>query len=215
MPLIAERNRVGQRIASHGLNVLWNLTSTDAQDWALDESYSRTKPQQPTPDAPSFADKVERVKKAVLDDPLVKKGAGIIVLMHDTHPTTLKALPTIIDGLKAAGYSFGKVEEAVVARWGRPSYELTPGPSLYAPCTPERSWGCLDSGEVDSQGKPLEVCGRVWAAYTALGGSARLGKPLRKAEQDDNGLISQAFERGTVELHPENAPPCNVIIRER
>jgi hypothetical protein len=36
---------------------------------------------------------------------------GYIVLMHDIHPTTVKAVPTIIEKLAAEGYTFVTVPE--------------------------------------------------------------------------------------------------------
>ena len=213
-PLVGDRPRVAQRIAHYGLNVLWNISSTDAQDWAFDESYSRTKRQTPSPNAPTFKEKVDRVRRSVLGDPLVAKGDGIIVLMHDTHNATLEALPSIIDGLVAAGYEFATIEDLVISRWGRPSRELTPGPALYSRCAPERSWGCEQSGETDDKGNPLEICGRIWSAYQSLDGARQLGKPLSAQRVDRHGIVSQAFELGTLELHPENPAPCNALIRK-
>ncbi|GAA4242839.1 polysaccharide deacetylase family protein [Actinomadura meridiana] len=45
---------------------------------------------------------------------------GAIVLMHDIHPTTVRAVPKIIDGLAAQGYVFVTVSELFGGR-------LTPG----------------------------------------------------------------------------------------
>jgi len=57
-----------------------------------------------------------------------------------------------------------------------------------------------------------EVCGRMWLAYTALGGPEALGNPIAAPAQAlDTGIVSQQFELGRVELHPENPPPCNMI----
>lgn len=213
--IIEDRRRVGQRISRHGVNVLWNVTSSDADDWAQDESYSRTLAHPPTESAPSFDVKVARIKNAVAAGPLAAKGSGILVLMHDTHSATLAALPSILDSLKAAGYSFATVEDLVKSVWGRGSIELTPGPHVYSHCMREREWGCLTSGAKNSQGEPLEVCGRMWGAYVALGGAARLGNPVDVPRMNGAGLWSQSFERGTVELHPENIAPCNSVFRGR
>lgn len=205
---------VAQRIARHGLNLLWNVDSTDSYDWAQDESSSRTAPQEPSDDAPTFEEKTKRIVDAVVSSPLVEAGEGINVLMHDTHPTSLAALPDIIEGLRAAGYSFETLEEYAQRRWQRPSVQLSPGPALYARCVAERDWGCEKSSRTDDDGRALEVCGRMWSAYRALGGKRRLGEPIAAQTLDgDSGIHSQAFERGRVELHPENPPPCNIVVK--
>ncbi len=49
----------------------------------------------------------EYVEKRVLKS--VKP--GYVVLMHDIHPTTVKAVPKIIDRLAAVGYTFVTVSE--------------------------------------------------------------------------------------------------------
>jgi peptidoglycan-N-acetylmuramic acid deacetylase len=212
-PAIA-RAQVAERIARHGLNVLWNIDSTDSVEWTQGESYSRTKRQDPSTGAPSFDDKVARIEQAVLSDALVASGAGIVVLMHDTHPTTLMALPSVLDGLVAAGYHFATIEDYVAMRWQRPSRELTPGPSARRQCTAERDWGCVTSQRSSALTDAVQVCGRMWSAYQALGGATRLGNALRaQTRAADTGIVSQVFERGVVELHPESAAPCNIVVR--
>jgi peptidoglycan/xylan/chitin deacetylase (PgdA/CDA1 family) len=204
---IGAQKQVAERIARHGLNVLWNLDSTDSQEWALEESYSRTVHEEPNPGAPNFRAKTQRIKDTILTSPIVMRGGGIVVLMHDTHPTTLSALPDMIQGLRDMGYTFETVEEYVQERWHRASMELTPGPPRNNACIAQRDWGCLMS-------KQAEVCGRMWRAYAAVGGEARLGGALSAQSRDAaTGIVSQAFERGVLELHPENAAPCNAVIR--
>ncbi|HET8937249.1 MAG TPA: polysaccharide deacetylase family protein [Polyangiales bacterium] len=204
---IGAQKQVAERIARHGLNVLWNLDSTDSQEWALEESYSRTVHEEPSSGAPNFRAKTQRIKDTILTSPVVMRGGGIVVLMHDTHPTTLSALPDMIQGLRDMGYTFETVEEYVQERWQRASMELTPGPPRNNACIAQRDWGCLTS-------KQAEVCGRMWRAYAAVGGEARLGGALSAQGRDAaTGIVSQAFERGVLELHPENAAPCNVVIR--
>jgi peptidoglycan/xylan/chitin deacetylase (PgdA/CDA1 family) len=201
-----------ERISSHGLNIMWTTTSTDAQDWAEGEGYSRYT--EPVRDAnpPSYELKKERVKNAVLGTDRVAAGEGIIVLMHDTHNATRDVLVEIIDGLALAGYSFEPVEHYVEWRWGRPSIDLTPGPALYQPCVDDRNWGCLADGVPVGTDRAREVCGRMWLAYQALGGQAELGAPIAVPETSvDTGIVSQRFERAVVELHPENPAPCNFI----
>jgi peptidoglycan/xylan/chitin deacetylase (PgdA/CDA1 family) len=217
--LVAETPpRASERISSHGLNIMWNITSTDAADWAVDESYSSTTTPNPSEGVPipSFAEKVARVQNAVLASTQIAAGEGMIVLMHDTHSATREALPSMIDGLVAAGYSFETIDHYVEWRWGRPAIDLTPGPSLYQPCVEERNWGCAAFGVPIGTDRAREVCGRMWIGFEALGGEPALGQPTAAPVQNpDTGIVSQAFERAIVELHPENQAPCNVVAIPR
>jgi peptidoglycan/xylan/chitin deacetylase (PgdA/CDA1 family) len=205
-----------QRIAMHGLNIMWNISSTDAFEWAQGESPSRTQPVVKAPEAPTFAEKVARITRTVLDDANVARGNGIVVLMHDTHNATRDALPAVIDGLSSAGYSFDTIESYVKQRWNRPSLDLTPGPSTYASCIEPRNWGCESFGVPVGTDRSREVCGRMWLAYHSLGGADVLGAPAAApTESAESGIVSQSFERGVIELHPENPPPCNVVLVPR
>jgi peptidoglycan/xylan/chitin deacetylase (PgdA/CDA1 family) len=205
--------RASERISSHGLNIMWNITSTDAADWALNESYSSTATPVPTDETPTFDEKVARIKASVLGSKQVQEGAGFIVLMHDTHSATRDALPEIIDGLYAEGYEFQTIDQYVDWRWQRPAIELTPGPSLYDACVEERNWGCESFDVPVGTDRASEVCGRMWLAFQALGGRDALGVPLEAPVQNlETGILSQAFENAIIELHPENQAPCNVVV---
>ena len=136
----------------------------------------------------------------------------MIVLMHDTHNATRDALRDIIDGLYAADYSFGTIDEYVDWRWGRPAMDLSPGPALYDPCVEERNWGCASFGVPVGTDRAREVCGRMWVGFESLGGEAVLGAPIAAPETNpETGIVAQAFEHARVELHPENQAPCNVV----
>jgi hypothetical protein len=128
--------------------------------------------------------------------------------LHDTHNATRDALGTIIDGLRAADYSFGTIEDYARARWGRPSWQLTPGPQIHNGCVAAGERGCALSGE-------NEVCGRFWSAQQALGAQqdASPGNALSPARADSGW--SQRFENGSVELRPELPAPCNAAWRAR
>jgi peptidoglycan/xylan/chitin deacetylase (PgdA/CDA1 family) len=200
------------RLSSHGLNIMWTVTSGDSSDWALGESYSRTAEPTRDPNPPTFDVKKARVRDDVLAS---GDGDGIIVLMHDTHAATRDVLEEIIDGLASVGYSFDTIEHYVNWRWSRPSMDLTPGPNLYQACVPERDWGChsADPAALPGQADPAtQVCGRMWLAFTAFGGVDGLGEPVAAPVQDEvTGIYSQQFDLGRVELHPENPAPCNMI----
>jgi peptidoglycan/xylan/chitin deacetylase (PgdA/CDA1 family) len=206
-----------QRIANHGLNIMWTVTSGDATDWAIDEGYSSTSSPILAPGAPTFELKKERVQHDVIAAKPTLTGDGMIVLMHDTHSATRDVLPAIIDGLRAQGYTFETIEHYVQWRWNRPSLDLAPGPWLYQSCVPERDWGCEALGDAPlGSDRASEVCGRMWVAYHALGGAAAFGAPLGAPERsEETGIVSQAFAQASIELHPENPPPCNMIAIPR
>jgi hypothetical protein len=127
--------------------------------------------------------------------------------MHDTHDTTRDALPAIIDGLVAAGYTFQTIEQYVQQRWGRPSIEMTPGPSMYSASVAENNWGCQEFTS-------SEVCGRMWGAYQSVCGATALSSPLtNQIQSSTTNIVSQLFTNGSLELHPENAAPNNVEIK--
>ncbi|HKO90417.1 MAG TPA: polysaccharide deacetylase family protein [Polyangiaceae bacterium] len=205
-----------ERIASYALNIMWTVTSSDASDWAVGEAYSRFSRPAIADDAPTYEEKVERVKQAVLEAPATATGDGMIVLMHDTHSVTRDVLPDIIDGLAAQGYTFETIEHYVQWRWQRPSLDLAPGPSLYNSCVPDKDWGCEAFDVPVGTDRTAEVCGRMWVAFRALGGVEELGVPVAAPERSpDTGIVSQSFERAVVELHPENPAPCNFVARPR
>jgi peptidoglycan/xylan/chitin deacetylase (PgdA/CDA1 family) len=208
------RTSIAKSIALHGIHVMWTIDSTDSREWAQDESFTRAPDMiQPTQGAPTYADKMVRIKQTVLSDASIALGQGVIILMHDTHDTTRDVLGDLIDGLSAAGYSFATIEDYVQWRWRRPSIDLTPGPALYAPCVDERNWGCAAIGAPVGTDRAHEVCGRMWRAYEVFGGTSALGAPVSAPMQSPStGIMSQRFERAIVELHPENPAPCDIIL---
>lgn len=205
----ASEELVGSAAMKFGYNVLWNVTSTDAFEWAQGEAPTyRTLQNGNVKRDPnlSYEQKLTRIRSAIFDHPLVKRGAGIVILMHDTHNSTRDLLPEIIAGLRERGYSFDELENQVLEQYGRSSVELTPGPALTAACTVDESArSCAKVGSSD-----IEVCGRFWLAFEALGGAEKLGLPLHTPEQDE--VIVQRFERGDIELHPEWPAPCDAVF---
>ncbi len=207
----------GPEILRHGVSVMWTIDSTDSAEWAQGESFSAVPGSEgPSPGAPTYEAKMARIKHAVLGDPAVVRGDGFIVLMHDTHDTTRDVLASVIDGLVADGYSFQTIEQYVQARWSRPSLDLTPGPALFSSCVAEREQGCAGFGAPVGTDRASEVCGRMWLAYQSFGGFRALGAPAAEPTQSPTtGVLSQTFAHGTVELHPENPAPCNIVLIPR
>jgi peptidoglycan/xylan/chitin deacetylase (PgdA/CDA1 family) len=202
----AAAETTGRLIANRGLDVMWTIDSSDSLEWAVGESYTRAGGGVTVDPTVTPAAKVARVQATVLTDPSIAAHEGAIILVHDTHDTTRDALGAIIDGLRAAGYSFGTIEDLAQQTWGRPSLLLTPGPSLFSACVPQAAWGCEGPDATDAA---HSVCGRLWRAYESAGGSAKLGAPTGAPVTDAaSGVTSQPFELGTLALHPERTAPC-------
>ena len=206
---LASQLLAGPVFARHGYNVLWNISSTDADEWAIGESYNQVELNRMRwQSSVAYADKVARIRSTVLDHALVQAGKGIVVLMHDSHNATRDALADVIDRLRARGYRFATIEDQVQAQYGRSSLELTPGPALFQACGNERARSCA------AQGSPsgAAVCGRFWEAFEAFGGEAALGDPLSPPTRSESGAMAQHFDHGTIELHPELPSPCDVVL---
>ena len=56
---------------------------------------------------------------------------GAIILMHDIYPTSVEAIPTLVDTLRDAGYEFATISELAQSK----NITLTPG-SIYYNLTP-------------------------------------------------------------------------------
>jgi peptidoglycan/xylan/chitin deacetylase (PgdA/CDA1 family) len=206
-------HKVGTALVARGLVAFFNLDSTDSVDGAIGEAYLRDPlaPPKADPGAPTWNAKVQRIEHAVLGDARVAAGGGLVIVFHDTHPTSKDALGPIIDGLRAAGYVFGTLEEYAAWRWARASADLTPGPRLFDPCVAERDRGCAAFGA----GRAREVCGRFWLAFTSMGGANTLGAPMSvpTAAPAEIGAIAQDFAHATLEVLPRNARTCDVLRR--
>jgi peptidoglycan/xylan/chitin deacetylase (PgdA/CDA1 family) len=97
----AEKARVLPILARHGVHIGWTIET-------LDYECNSAGP----------ACVIDRVKKR-LD--LGKRGA---ILMHDTQPVTVVALPLLIKELRARGIGFVTAEKLVRDKFGKPSSEL-------------------------------------------------------------------------------------------
>jgi peptidoglycan/xylan/chitin deacetylase (PgdA/CDA1 family) len=86
-------------VARHGLHIGWAMDSLDYE----------------CPDAACVYDNVMNH---------IDEGSYGIVLMHAVYAATAEALPPLIDTLRARGFVFGTVEDAVKARFGATSGEL-------------------------------------------------------------------------------------------
>lgn len=204
----ASRTSVGNQLWRRAVNVLWNLDSTDSAEWAIGESFTLDTKKSPTNSSITYEQKKERILNSILQHPLVAQKRGINILMHDTHNATRDVVGEVIDRLRAAGYSFALVEDYIRSTYGRPSWELTPGPGLYDACVAQSDRGCIRP----SPNGPA-LCGRVLESYLAAGGASVLGAPVEAPrERLGSRALSMEFEHGTLALHPEVEAPCDVAV---
>ena len=75
---------------------------------------------------------------------------------------------------------------------------------------------CFGTTVESAAGGPFCIAGRFLAYWEAHGGLMRFGVPLssegRERSDDGNAYVVQYFERARLELHPENAPPYDVLL---
>jgi peptidoglycan/xylan/chitin deacetylase (PgdA/CDA1 family) len=206
----ARQAAAGRVFREFGYNVLWNISSSDADEWAIGDAPNKVElSRNSTASKVTYAEKKDRILTTVLEHKLVQAGKGIVILMHDSHNVTGDLLPELIDGLRDRGYSFATLEEQVLEQYGRPSLELTPGPAMYNHCGPERSRSCMDWSDAEGPG----VCGRMWRAFMDLGGEDAVGRPVTAPfRQPGTHVFAQTFELGTLELHPELTDPCDALL---
>jgi peptidoglycan/xylan/chitin deacetylase (PgdA/CDA1 family) len=103
---------------------MWSkeLDSSDSWDWVKGEWYRKSSMVDET--TPEFKEKMKKIYSRTAGR---ADSAGMVILMHDTHNTTLRILPDLIKGLKAKGYSFATMEDYVIWRYSRSSSELMKG----------------------------------------------------------------------------------------
>jgi peptidoglycan/xylan/chitin deacetylase (PgdA/CDA1 family) len=115
------RISVGKTVAEIGIVALWTkeFDSSDSWKWVEGEWYRNSRRIDET--NPEFISKMHRIYERTVTR---ANGRGMVVLMHETHNTTLRILPAVIQGLKAKGYRFATIEEFVTWRYGKSSRKL-------------------------------------------------------------------------------------------
>lgn len=191
-------NVVAPSFARRGINVLWNVDSGDSSNWVAGDwlepvRFSNTLFYDPNTAA--FKAKVQDITNRVVGG---ANGGGVVVLMHDIHATTRDALPGIIRGLKAKGYTFRTAEDLSRDVFGKASVDASPECQRFA-----------ETGQ--------EMCGRVRDFWTGNGGLGVFGFPtgknvLERNASDGRTYYTQWFERNRLEIHPENARPYHVLL---
>ncbi len=117
----AVRVKVGRVISSKGVMILWSrhFDSSDSKEWVRGEWYEKG-PKIYMGDK-SFQEKMHRIYIRLITR---ANGKGMVIIFHDTHPTSLEILPKVIERLKSEGYKFDTMEDFVKWRWGKGSAEL-------------------------------------------------------------------------------------------
>ena len=116
------KTRIEKQLRETGLIVLWTgkFDSSDSWEWVKGEWHRPC--DRIDESASEFIRKTQRIYRRIVSG---ADGRGIIILMHDTHNTTLKILPAVIKGLKNRGYRFDTLEGYFIWRYGKKSSELT------------------------------------------------------------------------------------------
>ncbi len=116
---VEQRRKVATVLETRG-TVVMNWTdswdSSDSIDWVIGES-QRLNAAKFVPSM-QYTNKQNRELKRLLAHADGKTSA--VVLFHDTHPTSLDVLGTVIDKYKELGYRFATLDEYAAWRWGEP-----------------------------------------------------------------------------------------------
>ncbi|MDH4263326.1 MAG: polysaccharide deacetylase family protein [Spirochaetia bacterium] len=113
--------KVANAIKSRGLVMMWSrhFNSNDSKNWVKGEWYEKGK--HIDVDEKEFKRKMLEIYNRLINR---SNGKGMVILFHDTHLTTVKILPEIIQTLKIKGYHFATLEEYVQWRWRMDSKNL-------------------------------------------------------------------------------------------
>jgi peptidoglycan/xylan/chitin deacetylase (PgdA/CDA1 family) len=115
------RQKVGKVLRKKGVVMLWSkhFDSSDSMEWVRGEWYEEG-PRVNINDR-EFKAKMHRIYVRLISR---ANGKGIVVLFHDTHPTSMDILSKVIEKLKSEGYRFGTLEDYVTWRWHKSSAAL-------------------------------------------------------------------------------------------
>lgn len=118
---LKEKSRVGNIIKKFGALIMWSRKgdSSDSWEWAGGEYYRRASGIDRN--SREYIEKKMRIYRRVTS---AADGRGIVLLFHDTHPTTADILKKIIRKLKERGYKFRTAEELIMWKYGKGSREL-------------------------------------------------------------------------------------------
>jgi len=116
-----EKVRVANVLKKKGFVMMWskNFNSKDSREWVKGEWYERGS--KIDVDKKEFRQKTHDIYNQIIKN---LKGGGVVILFHDTHLTSVKVLPELIQKLKSLGYRFATLEDYVQWRWKASSGEL-------------------------------------------------------------------------------------------
>ena len=116
-----KRKSVGNIVRKIGIVAMWtkDFDSTDSWNWARGEWF-RSSPRLDE-NNPSYVHKMEKIYSRIAAK---ADGTGMVILMHDTHPTSRDVLDSIIIELKRKGYRFCTMEDFVLWKYGKSSKAL-------------------------------------------------------------------------------------------
>jgi peptidoglycan/xylan/chitin deacetylase (PgdA/CDA1 family) len=108
-------------LKKEGIVVMWsrNFNSKDSREWVKGEWFERGS--KIDVDSKEFKNKTHEIYNRIIAN---LKGKGIVILFHDTHLTSVKVLPELIQKLISLGYHFATLEDYVQWRWKASSREL-------------------------------------------------------------------------------------------
>lgn len=113
--------KVGHVISERSLVILWSgfVKPGDSANWAYGEWYLDNK--RTDFSSLSFQDKAIAIHDRILSQ---ADGRGMVLLLHDTHSTTVCVLSDIIVDLKSRGYRFDTIENLVKWKYGKTPKEM-------------------------------------------------------------------------------------------
>jgi len=123
-----QRRKVAAVLEARGMPVInWTTAwdSSDSVDWVVGES-ARLKSTKFVPTMQYTAKQNRELKRLLAH---ADGQTSAVVLFHDTHPTTLDVLGTVIDRYKELGYHFATMDDYVAWRWGTPTAAAQPLPA--------------------------------------------------------------------------------------
>ncbi|TGK00201.1 polysaccharide deacetylase family protein [Leptospira langatensis] len=116
-----KKKRVSSVLQKKGIVFMWSkaFDSSDSKEWVRGEWYE--KGPRINIESDRFRAKMDRIYMKLTSK---TDGQGIVILFHDTHPTTKEVLPFVIEKLKEEGYKFGTAEDYAKWRWGKTTKEV-------------------------------------------------------------------------------------------
>ncbi len=113
--------KTGKALKSRWIVAMWSrhFDSSDSMEWVRGEWYEEGP--RISIETREFREKMRRIYNRIISN---ADGKGMVILFHDTHPTTYEVLPSVIKKLRSMGYTFATMEDFVKWKYGKSSTEL-------------------------------------------------------------------------------------------